>query len=60
MMVDDFKRRFWVCLALTVPILALSPMLQMWAGVEWTFPGSAWVLAALATRRLLLRRLAVP
>ena len=48
MMVEDFKRRFWVCLGLTVPILALSPMLQMWAGVEWTFPGSVWVLTALA------------
>ena len=48
MMVEDFKRRFWVCLGLTVPILALSPMLQGWVGVEWTFPGSVWVLAALA------------
>ena len=48
MMVKDFKRRFWVCLGLTVPILALSPMLQMWAGVEWTFLGSVWVLTALA------------
>ena len=48
MMVEDFKRRFWVCIALTVPILALSPMLQAWVGVEWTFPGSVWVLAALA------------
>ncbi len=48
MMVEDFKRRFWVCLGLTVPILALSPMLQMWAGVEWTFPGSVWVLTGLA------------
>ena len=47
MMVKDFKRRFWVCLALTVPILALSPMLQAWAGVEWSFSGSVWVLAAL-------------
>jgi Cu2+-exporting ATPase len=49
MMVEDFKRRFWVCLALTVPILALSPMLQMWAGVEWRFPGDVWVLTALAS-----------
>ena len=48
MMVEDFKRRFWVCLALTVPILALSPMLQGWVGVEWSFPGSVWILAALA------------
>jgi Cu2+-exporting ATPase len=49
MMVEDFKRRFWVSLALTVPVLALSPMLQMWAGVEWTFPGSVWILALLGT-----------
>ncbi|WP_412070190.1 heavy metal translocating P-type ATPase [Rubrivirga sp. IMCC43871] len=49
MMVADFRRRFWICLGLTVPILALSPMLQMWAGVEWTFPGSVWVLTALAS-----------
>ena len=48
LMVADFKRRFWVCLGLTVPILALSPMLQMWAGVEWRFSGDVWVLAALA------------
>ena len=48
MMVEDFKRRFWVCLGLTIPILALSPMLQGWVGVEWSFPGSVWVLAALA------------
>ena len=48
MMVEDFKRRFWICLGLTVPILALSPMLQGWAGVDWRFPGDVWVLAALA------------
>ncbi len=49
MMVEDFKRRFWVCLGLTAPILALSPMLQMWAGVDWRFPGDVWVLTALAS-----------
>ncbi|MEM1043599.1 MAG: copper-translocating P-type ATPase [Bacteroidota bacterium] len=49
MMVEDFKRRFWVCLGLTVPILALSPMLQGWAGVDWRFPGDVWILTALAT-----------
>ncbi len=47
-MVEDFRRRFWVSLALTVPVLALSPMLQGRAGVEWAFPGSVWVLAVLA------------
>ena len=49
MMVEDFKRRFWVCLGLTIPILALSPMLQGWAGVDWRFPGDVWILTALAT-----------
>ena len=49
MMVEDFKRRFWVCLGLTVPILALSPMLQDWVGVGWRFPGDVWVLTALAS-----------
>ncbi|GAB5550204.1 MAG: heavy metal translocating P-type ATPase [Sandaracinaceae bacterium] len=47
MMVEDFKRRFWVCLGLTVPILALSPMLQNWVGVDWRFPGDVWILTVL-------------
>ncbi len=28
MMVRDFRKRFWISLALTVPILLLSPMVQ--------------------------------
>ncbi|MEM3579189.1 MAG: copper-translocating P-type ATPase [Candidatus Bathyarchaeia archaeon] len=31
----EFKQRFWVSLALTVPILLLSEMIQMWFGLEW-------------------------
>ncbi|MEL7363500.1 MAG: heavy metal translocating P-type ATPase, partial [Bacteroidota bacterium] len=48
MMVADFRRRFFVCLALTVPILALSPMIQGWLGFTLTFPGSIWLLATLS------------
>ena len=50
-MVRDFKRRFAVSIVLTVPILALSPMLQQWTGLEETlaFPGETLVQAALAT-----------
>ncbi|MEM3727815.1 MAG: copper-translocating P-type ATPase [Candidatus Bathyarchaeia archaeon] len=33
--VGEFKRRFLVSLALTVPILLLSEMIQMWLGLEW-------------------------
>lgn len=45
-MIEDFKRRFWVCLALTGPIVALSPMLQHWAGVgeRLRFPGDTYML----------------
>jgi Ni/Co efflux regulator RcnB len=27
-----FRNRFWVCLALTIPVLLYSPMLQEWFG----------------------------
>ena len=33
--VGEFKRRFWVSLVLTVPILLLSEMIQMWFGLQW-------------------------
>ncbi|BBA32710.1 copper-translocating P-type ATPase [Methylocaldum marinum] len=50
-MVADFRRRFWFSLILTVPILALSPMIQEWLGLEerLAFPGSAYVLFGLST-----------
>ena len=49
MMIEDFKRRFWISLVLTIPILALSPMIQGLLGVEWVFPGSGYVLFGLST-----------
>lgn len=51
MMVEDFKKRFWVSLALTVPILALSPMIQRFLGLgdPLAFPGSLFVLWALSS-----------
>ena len=33
-MVADFRRRFWVSLALTLPVLALAQMIQRALGVE--------------------------
>ena len=49
-MVSDFRRRFWVSLALTVPVLALSPMIQQFLGLRaaLAFPGSGYVLFALS------------
>ncbi len=33
-MVMDFRKRFWICLAITAPILLLSPMIREWLAVE--------------------------
>ncbi len=48
-MIEDFKRRFYFVLALTLPILALSPMIQHWLGVDWMFTGSGYILLILST-----------
>ncbi len=49
MMIEDFKKRFWVSLFLTLPILALSPMIQGWLGISWTFKGSSYLLFGLSS-----------
>lgn len=50
-MVQDFKRRFFVCLILTIPVLLLSPMIQMWLSLEKTlaFKGDNYALLILAS-----------
>jgi Cu2+-exporting ATPase len=50
-MVKDFRRRFFVSLAATLPILALSPMIQQWLGLTATlgFAGDTMVVLALST-----------
>jgi len=49
MMEADFRRRFWVVLALTAPVLLLSPTIQEWFGFTLTFPGARYLLFAMAT-----------
>lgn len=49
MMVMDFKRRFFTSLILMIPILILSPMIQMFLGVDWRFPGDSVILFALSS-----------
>lgn len=46
---EDFRRRFIVSIILTVPILLLSPPVQALLGIEIVFPGSDYLLLALAT-----------
>ena len=50
-MIADYRRRFWVVLAATIPILALAPMIQGWLGLEdaLRFPGDRYVLAGLSS-----------
>src|SRR5512134_2144860 len=50
-MIADFRRRFWISLALTVPVLALSHIIQRLLGVEaaWAFPGDRFVLLGLSS-----------
>jgi P-type Cu2+ transporter len=45
-MVADFRKRFWVSLGATVPILALSPMIQAFLGFKQAlgFHGDIYVL----------------
>jgi Cu2+-exporting ATPase len=45
-MAADFQRRFWIARVLTMPILALSPMLQTLVGLREAirFPGDMYVL----------------
>ena len=48
-MIADFKKRFYVVLILTVPIMLLSMMIQKFLGVDWQFSGSQYILFALST-----------
>jgi P-type Cu2+ transporter len=48
-MIADFKKRFYVVLILTIPIMLLSMMIQKFLGVNWAFAGSQYILFALST-----------
>lgn len=48
-MIEDFKNRFFISLALTVPIIALSPTVQGFFGLSFTFPGSDYLVFLLAS-----------
>lgn len=49
MMINDFKRRFFVSLVVTVPLLILSPMIQEWTNISISFLGSNYILFGLAS-----------
>ncbi|WP_433281242.1 heavy metal translocating P-type ATPase [Micromonospora sp. CA-244673] len=46
---EQFRRKFWLSLALTVPIVLTSHMVMDWLGYSLDFPGVRWVGPALGT-----------
>ncbi|GAB4298223.1 MAG: heavy metal translocating P-type ATPase [Ignavibacteriaceae bacterium] len=50
-MIDDFRKRFWISLVATVPILILSPMIQHFLGLREaiSFTGEAYLLFVLSS-----------
>ena len=49
MMIDDFKRRFYVTLIITIPVMLLSPMIQQWFHFNIVLNGSNYLLFTLST-----------
>lgn len=48
-MIEDFKRRFYINTALSIPVLAFSKMIQGFLGISLSFPGMEYVAVGLAT-----------
>ncbi|MBB4930415.1 Cu2+-exporting ATPase [Lipingzhangella halophila] len=44
-----FRDRFWLSLALSIPVVATSPMIMEWFGYTLRFPGISWVAPVLGT-----------
>ncbi len=49
MMLNDFKRRFFVSLVITFPILVLSPLIQSFFKYNLEFPGSIYIIFILSS-----------
>jgi Cu2+-exporting ATPase len=48
-MVKDFKKRFFVSLIITIPILLLSPLIQGFLNYSLTFPGDKYLMFVLSS-----------
>lgn len=47
--IADFRKRFYVVLVLTVPVMLLSEMIQHWLKIHISFPGSKYILLVLSS-----------
>lgn len=48
-MIEDFKKRFWISLIITLPIIVLAPMIQELLGYELRFNGDRYFQFALSS-----------
>ncbi len=50
-MIEDFRKRFWISLIITIPILILSPMIQHFIGIReaLSFTGETYLLFVLSS-----------
>lgn len=48
-MIEDFKKRFWICLVATVPVLILSPFIQSVFRFSLQFPHDKFLLLIIST-----------
>ncbi|GAB3902476.1 heavy metal translocating P-type ATPase [Larkinella knui] len=48
-MIADFLRRFWICLVLSLPVVAFSTMFQEIAGYHLDFPYRDWIVLGLSS-----------
>ena len=49
MMIADFRKRFYVVLILTIPVMLLSTMIQHWLNIHFEFTGSKYILLTLSS-----------
>src|SRR5687768_15934211 len=49
MMIDDFKKRFWISLALSIPVVVLSPMVQHILGYTLEVPYGDYIAFVLSS-----------
>lgn len=49
MMIDDFKKRFWISLVIALPILLFSPMIQHFFHYQLLLPGNKYLLLTLSS-----------
>jgi Cu2+-exporting ATPase len=48
-MIQDFKKRLWISLVITLPIVVLAPMIQGLLGYEFRFEGDRYLQFALSS-----------